>query len=281
MANIFNEKQTETKPVTLNLVNVLNTSQFTVTSWNAQGTSRWNLDFKKAVNFLGTIESDFYCLQEIPNAKGKLPIMERLRLPHSVIPDEDNAHSFNNSIILSKIPIVKSGEIVFPYNPHPYERVLWTDIQIADHTIRIYNCHFKIHRAGIAERLHQLEIVLQHAKNAPSRAIICGDMNTTIPASGWRRRVVEWFHEEPDTSMIVQGKYIGEDERYLFLSKAAAAGFKEADTSLSATWRIYNTPWELFNLKLDWLLYRNLEIQDFKLGPYFSDHRPLIATCRI
>lgn len=99
-------------------------AEFTVISWNAQGASQWNLDFGKAAGYLNTFRTDFFCLQEMPGAREKLQTVKSLTLFYPVIPNQDDSGGLNNNVVLSRVPIVDSGEIVFPFqNPHSYEKL--------------------------------------------------------------------------------------------------------------------------------------------------------------
>ena len=81
--------------------------------------------------------------------------------------------------------------------------------------------------------------------------------------------------------MLIDGNFITGDERELFNKKVRSAGFQEALDLYQPTWSPWKTTkWEMFKLKLDWFLVKNLEVQKAELGPYISDHRPIKVVCQ-
>ncbi|MFA6306586.1 MAG: endonuclease/exonuclease/phosphatase family protein [Patescibacteria group bacterium] len=252
---------------------------FSVLNWNIHGTRHYTkTDFNKVTPILGKADADIFCFQEAQELRGKLNNFNRLRALDRVFPKNVN----DNNIILSKFPIISSGEIAFPqFADRPLEEALWADIQIENKIIRIYNCHFGILGAGPKQRADQLKLILADSRRHDGPVIICGDFNTTIPPAGAKRKIVQWFHKEANESLFLNGKYFYGDERYVFLDIAARAGFHEATDILKSTWCIPPFGWELFNLKLDWFLVRGVEATKVSLGDYISDHRAILAECVI
>lgn len=260
--------------------------KFSVLSWNVHGIRFYaKTDFEKILPILHSCTADVVCLQEMPEAKSKLAFMEKLHQCKFVIPTYNNNPSFhgnhNHNVILSRFPIKKSGEITFPeiINKQKLESAIWADVSINKICLRIYNCHFGIIGLGFAERIRQLEVILNHALKFNGPKIICGDMNTTIPKHGLSRKIVQWFYKIPAGSMSCNGDYFEEDERYAFAKKAQEHGFNEATDITKPTWSLPYINYELFNLKLDWFLTKGVQVKNIGLGPYISDHRSIFAEC--
>lgn len=187
-------------------------------------------------------------------------------------------------MLLSKYPFLRADEIIFPPENHnvPLENCIRSDIRINDQILRIYNCHLGIYKVGITTRLKQLEHILSDARGHYGPTIICGDMNVTVPKTGWNRRIITLWHQEPKQEMSVNGKFIDYDERELFNETINRYGFKEALDLYTPTWSPFKSKhWELFNLKLDWFIFKNLGTTDIRLGDYTSDHRAIFAECLI
>jgi endonuclease/exonuclease/phosphatase family metal-dependent hydrolase len=249
-------------------------TQFSVLSWNIQG--EWNLTghtpHRKIRPHLLNSTADIIALQECKNAKKLFKDPEVLQNYHSFIP------ASNHSIILSKYPILRAAEVMFPRwnRKGNLESCSRADIQIGHAAVRIYNCHFQIVRAGPALRLKQLEYLLADAQNHRGPIILCGDLNTTIPQNGWNRRIIKNWHMQPKRDMVVDGKFMEHDERELINRAAANYGFREvADLSIP-TWSAFKTKrWEVFKLKLDWFMVKGLNVAGYKLGQYVSDHKAI------
>ncbi|MFA6365149.1 MAG: endonuclease/exonuclease/phosphatase family protein [Candidatus Paceibacterota bacterium] len=248
---------------------------FSILDWNIQGTKYYtSTNLKKIIPYLEKSKADIFCLQEAQELREKIQIFSKLREFNRVF--SKDVH--NRNIILSKFPIISSGELIFPqFKRTPLERALWADIEIEGKIIRIYNCHFEIVGVGPKERINQLKFVLEHSKQYREPVIICGDMNTTIPSFGIKRKIVQWFHKESNESLLLDGKHFYSDERYVFFDVAKQEGFCEAIDILKTTWCIPPFGWEIFKLKLDWFLVRGIKMPNIHLGNYISDHRSVFA----
>ncbi|MBI2409431.1 endonuclease/exonuclease/phosphatase family protein [Candidatus Kaiserbacteria bacterium] len=251
--------------------------KFSVFSWNTQGASQIEKNFNRIAPIIDRESGDIFCLQECKAARGKITQLRNCKDYERII----SSNPRNHNIILSRLPVLHHEELPFPKSGgEALEPVLYADIGVRTGIVRIYNCHFGITGIGIRGRLAQLRHVAHHAENFPGPVIICGDMNTTVPAAGWKRRLVEWFHEEPDEEMHVGGRYIDSDERYIFAEEANRLGFTEAFPLLKATWSVFYTSWQFLHLKLDWFLTKNLHVINARFGNYLTDHRPMTARCQ-
>lgn len=252
---------------------------FSVLNWNIQGIKYYtSANFNKIAPLLERSQADVLCLQEAQEMKKDILRFSRSNTLKSVLPENVDY----GSIILSKFPIIDNGELILPRltNKH-LGNALWADIEAGDKIVRFYNCHFDIVGVGPKQRADQLKFVLSDSKRHIGPVIICGDFNTTIPPAGIKRKIVQWFHKEQDKSLILDGKYFHNDERYIFVRIAEQEGFREATDISKSTWCIPPFGWELFNLKLDWFPVRDLELQRVSLGDYISDHRAILAECLI
>lgn len=251
---------------------------FSILSWNIHGTRHYTkTNFKKVAPSLEKAGADIFCFQEAQELREKLDDFNGLRALNRVFSKDADC----NNIILSRFPVVSGGEIAFPrFTNISMEKALWTDIAAEDKIIRIYNCHFGILGAGPKQRADQLKFILADSRQHAGPVIICGDFNNTIPPAGVKRKIVQWFHKEANESLMVDGKYFYDDERYILLNIAEKEGFREATDILKSTWCLA-FGWELFNLKLDWLLVRGVITLKVSLGDYISDHRAILAECVI
>lgn len=262
-----------------------------VLSWNVQG--KVNLTghtlFKKIKPYIIGLSSDIVALQEMCNAEKMLGKLDTLNGYNIFIPKfnkrrHGGKQGFNHNILLSKYPILRAEEIIFPsWNLKvPLENGIRADIQVGGQVLRIYNCHFAIFKVGIDTRLKQLAYILEDARSYKGPTIICGDMNVAIPKKGLRRKIVTGWHQEPRREMSVNGKFIDYDEREIFNKTISKHGFKEVLDLYTPTWSpLKSKRLELFKLKLDWFMVKNLEVTDIKLGDYVSDHRSVEVRCRL
>jgi len=262
---------------------------FSVLTWNVQGVKNYTqTDFEDVAPLIDKTSADILCLQEMPHAKSKINMLKNIYSYDICIPKvnsnyvhadlQSKKHNYN--IILSKFPIIRTGEIEFPkMKKIILENILWADINIRGSIVRVYNCHLAIIGVGIAERVRQLRQVLNHAKKCKTPTIMCGDMNTATPETGMRRKVIKWLHDVPDDSMVIDGKIYDKDERFLFSSLAKHHGFRDALRINVSTWALPHTSFQMFNLKLDWFLIREIHSLKVRYGKYVSDHKPILVTC--
>lgn len=247
-----------------------------ILSWNVQGELNiTGYTFpKKRKAYLASHLYDILALQEIPEKE--LSYLTGLRGYHIAACD-DNA-------ILSAHPIINSKNLPFPnFNKNvDLGNFLRADIRIGRQILRLYNCHFAIFRVGMATRQKQLEHIIADCKNHAGPVIICGDLNVTVPKIGLNRSIITAWHQEPKQEMLLGGKFIEGDEREAFSQLANTHGFKEVLDLYTPTWSPFKSEvWELFKLKLDWFLTKNLIVSKAALGEYVSDHRPIIIECQI
>lgn len=248
---------------------------FSLLSWNIQGTSYFTwTNFSKIAPRLESTTADIFCLQESEKLRVHIDSLPRLKNLHRVLPRD--AH--NRNMILSAYPIRESGEIVYtPRHKHLLENTLWACVEIDGTLVKIYNCHLGILRFGPRDRVEQLRLITEDARQHNGPVIICGDMNTASPAPGLRRRIIQAFNRQPTSSFYVDGRFVDKDERHTFLDVARQDRFDEMIDLDRATWGISSLNWDLFNLKLDWLLVRELQKPHITLGDYISDHRSVHA----
>lgn len=268
-------------------------NKFSVLSWNLMGRSGtawwipslWPIPFTKIVRYIEEHEADVVCLQEFPleDSDSKLELLRKIGYEVHVGPSFHTPRS-SAVLTLTKHRTSALGEQIYTLPPgmggplvDEDSRVLWFDCTIGEKTVRIYACHFAIRGLGIRERLWVLDQVLEHAKGTTLPTVICGDMNTVVPKSGWRRKVAYYGHKILDESQVVDGKMYNGAEAELFNKRAEAAGFRETFPIDTPTWALPYTSIEYTSLKLDWVLTKGLEVRSKTMGPYITDHRPVFV----
>jgi len=263
---------------------------FSVACWNIMGRSPQESTYGKIVKELSMIGADIVCIQEAFPSTERLDELIRIR-NYSAVKSNDffnKGEDFDANVILSIYPIKNYGNIIFPelFNPVNHKRehdheCLWADIVINKHLIRVYNTHLAIKGIGIKERLESLRLILKHASSIKYPVIICGDMNTTVPHSGLWRICTQILHREQKISLVVDGRYYPQDEKYAFNDAVKSSGFADLLDINKATWSLPHTSIELAKLKLDWFFVKALEKISVEQRAYASsDHRPAYIKLR-
>lgn len=248
---------------------------FSILNWNIEGSKYYTrTSLKKISPNLEKSTADIFCLQEAQEIREKISTFGNIEKLNRVFQENIN----DRNVILSRFPVKSSGELAFPESiSGSLERAVWADIEIEDKTVRIYNCHLEIVGVGPKQRAEQLKHVLSDAKKHIGPVIVCGDMNTTVPAAGFRRKFIQWFHKVASEDIILNEEYIHKDERHSFIKIAEQEGFIEATDISKATWCVMPLRWEIFKLKLDWFFVRDIEKPKISMGKYISDHRSIFA----
>ncbi len=262
-----------------------------ITSWNVQRKLNFTgrISIKKLKSHLQTFDTDIIVLQEMCDAEENLKTIPGFELYNKYIPPtnktlDDRSLGYNFNVVISKYPILNTAEIVFPSwnNDVVLQNCTRVEIELEDKILRLYSCQFRITKIGIKTRLRQLEYILLDAKNHNGPIIICGDMNTTIPKAGWKRWIISHWHKEPKREMFWNGEFIDYDERKLFNDTVNKHNFKESLKLDTATWAPFRSKlWEMFKLKLDWFIVKNIKITKTTLNDYVSDHKSIRVECEI
>lgn len=224
------------------------------------------------LDFIREEDPDIVCLQEfyISDPERLGTILGQYPYRHRHLYRLGSGGYFGN-LTVSKYPILNSGKISFRGSAN---LSLWTDIRIGRKTVRVYNNHLesfnisftslikkigngpdelseelvelhgKMNRSNL-KRVEQVDIVLEHIRNSPCPAIICGDFNDTPMSYTFRR-----------------------------MRRGRLDTFQEAGNGFAAT---YSTFWPL--LRIDYVLVP----EDFGVLSHrtpripWSDHYPVSA----
>ena len=127
------------------------------------------------------------------------------------------------------------------------------------------------------DRKEMISEIAEETSKHKHPVIICGDMNTVIPDKKSLRKLVRLIHRIPDPRPEICGEFAGKNEKYYFLDTIQKFGFKELGDLDKNTWRFFITKKEMFNLKLDWMLYKNCRSSSSRLGNWIGDHRSIIG----
>ncbi len=246
---------------------------FTLASWNIATTPHWSsVGMSHVEPHIGFERQDILCLQEFATTDA---------LDESITPYlYTQAAQPSHNAILTRYRVLETLDLPVPVkDPRVcFEPVQMARLEVQGRELMVYNCHLPIIHAGFAHRLPMLRGVLEHASQHSLPSVICGDLNSTLPAAGWRRLLVRLVHRVPAAALRVdESLYVG-DERELVNDELEAAGFAEAFALPQATWAFPRSRFEPLSLKLDWVSVRGLTIIDACFDDYVTDHRRLFVT---
>lgn len=260
-------------------------------SWNTQG--KVNVTgftrYKKIIPHITESAADIIALQEVHNAEQRLANDRALREYHIFIPrrnkrSNNRTTGYNSNVILSRYPLLDAREVVFPreHERAQVENCSRADIQVENQIVRMYSVHFPIYRTGAATRLRLLEFLIEDASLHSGPVIICGDLNTASPKAGLKRVIIHAWHRPQRQDLYIKGAKIHTDERDLFAQSIRTHGFTETLDIDTPTWSPFKSRHlELFGLKLDWFIIKNMHVERYTLGTYVSDHKSVQVQCRL
>ena len=140
----------------------------------------------------------------------------------------------------SKRPIVAKGHITFTENPN--NQCIWSDIALADDTIRVYNAHLASYhfgdadykflaaldtdthtdtlktgglrilkrlRRGIRQRADEVKQIADHMRQSPHPVLYCGDMNDVPMSYGYAMLREQMSDAFVESGRGLGGTYIG------------------------------------------------------------------------
>lgn len=248
--------------------------EITIFNWNIQGTKYYTkTSLGKILPNLENVDADIFCIQEGQELNKKINELKYFKEFNS---DISYKNENGAQLTISKYSIVNSVKLNLPaFKKDLKIQSLRTDINLGEKILRIYNCHLEIFKAGPLDRLEQLKYVLEDSKKHNGPIVICGDLNSVIPKKGLGRLIAKSFHKQGRGNFSDDVKFKDKAEKYLMLDLFNDYGFKNILDINKATWGLYPLKWELFNLKLDWFLVKDINVIDFSLGKYISDHRSI------
>lgn len=265
--------------------------KLSIVNWNVQRKNPiTGYTFLKTIKLhLSTISPDIIILQEMCDARKILKKIPFQKTYHVFIPKlnqkkYNRVAGYNFNVILSKYPIIETREIVFPKFNHRaiLQNCTRVKIKLNGKHLLIYNCQLTIIKAGMATRLKQLEYLLSDAHHHKGPILICGDMNSVIPKSGWNREMIALWDRQPRKEMFVDGKLISYEEKELFSKTIKKYGFRDALKLSTPTWSpLKSKIWEMFKLKLDWFIVKDLKVTSIELDDYITDHKSIEAEVRL
>jgi len=240
---------------------------------------------KAIIKLINEEKPDICCLQEITGRNFVEKVKKETKYNYilsegtkTVIPKV-----YFHTAILTKFEILEVGEFNWKKKSRKWiepfaGKALWSLLRSKGISILIYNCYFSIVDQGMAERGKMLVEIIKHANSFNKPAVICGDMNTTIPDSKHRRILVQLWNRFPTPSYETLGEFADKNEKYFFYETAKKHGFEEAGDMNRNTWRMLLTRREAFKVKLDWMLYRGLKKSSSSIGDWIGDHRAIIGN---
>ena len=197
-----------------------NVRLFNKYNWLSQDSISYNI-----IQFLEEQNSDILCIQEFYSDKDNKnlftdnKIQKFSKSKYSYIEySQKNGQTYNYGIATySKLPIINKGVVKYE---NDYNLCIYTDLQIKQDTIRVYNCHFQSVHLGYDDysfidsvstnnkprnlsrgtfriltkfskaykkRARQSHILLEHIRTSPYKIIVCGDFNDTPVSYTYRK----------------------------------------------------------------------------------------------
>lgn len=239
---------------------------------------------KKLIKFINEQQADIYCLQEIRGQRVAKKISQKTSYPFLLSESTTAMYRYKmHNLFLTKLKILKSGHLLFlkPRKVRGSSSAglsFWATLKKDSKKFRIYNCHLSVAGVHPQERLKLLQKIIKHSQKFNGPVIICGDMNTVLPDKPRNIRIVKWFTKTPLTKdELIQFKRERKNEAHDFYALAKKLGFAEAAELHKNTWVLPFTRWELFGLKLDWMLYKGLVKHNHTVGKPIGDHKAIIG----
>lgn len=227
----------------------LSTNTFSFLSYNVRLFDLYNWSDNQATkskvfNFLKVESPDIMCLQEFYyDETNKFPTLDTLLKFRNVnyVHDEYTSHVHDvyhfGIATFSKFPIINEGKILFR---NTNNICIYTDIIIADDTIRIYNNHLQsVHfqpknynfmdsitqsynntkligivdilkriESAFIKRAFQVEYISEHIENSPYPVIVCGDFNDSPFSYCYRRMRKELADAFIESGMGIGNTYV-------------------------------------------------------------------------
>lgn len=226
--------------------------------------------------------ADIYCFQEITTQQIADELKKHSGLNYLISRRFKVFFSYFHNVIFTNLSVLDWGEIEYRKPKKNimvpiYGKVLWAELIFNGQKVRVYNCHLMVVGQGMLERKTILLDIIRHSSKFDGPVIICGDMNTSVPGIKYQRKLAQFWlrFSIPDEKEI--GDYTNKNEKYLFYDTAVSRGFREITDLAKNTWRMPLINKELFNLKLDWMLYKGFTKKAYRLGEYIGDHRAIIG----
>ena len=225
-----------------------------------------------------------YCLQEIRGQRVAKKISQKTNYPFLLSESTTAMYRYKmHNLILTKLKILKSGHLLF-VKPRKIRGSnsaglsFWATLKKDSKEFRIYNCHLSVAGIHPRERIKLLEKIITHSQKFTGPVIICGDMNTVLPAKPRNIKLIKWLLKIPLTKEeFVRLRREQKNEAQEFYRSAKKFGFEETAEMYKNTWVLPFTKWELFGLKLDWMLYKGLVKNNHSVGKPIGDHKSVIG----
>jgi endonuclease/exonuclease/phosphatase family metal-dependent hydrolase len=206
-----------------NSIKVLTLNAFQFNGYLNRGDNNFGQTFE---GFIDDNKPDIICLQEFSKTY-KIPLIVK-NYPYYYVNYKTRYTKYSPLTIFSKYPIIEKGSLDFP---NSVNNSIYVDIALPKDTLRVYNIHLQslkvrpgsikrerpynlLNRLGSSYKmqLQQAELVKEHYKNAPYKAILCGDFNNTQHSG-----IIKLFSDEMKDSFIEKGNGFGSTYYFKFL----------------------------------------------------------------
>lgn len=221
--------------------------------------------------FLRRTDADIICLQEVHTTDAATlrqqlsTAMEGYGSEYYIYVDDHGAYG---NVTLSRYPVRAKGKFDFE---HSSNLAIYTDIDMGDRTVRVYNCHFESYNISIPG-------LIKAFAHSDDEAV--GRAEQKIRSSITRRpqqvgRVMEDIRESPVLSFVT-GDFNDTPVSYTYtqLKRGHSDSFVEAGRGMGGT---YSVLWPF--IRIDYVLYpEGFKAISHKVGKVkYSDHYPIIT----
>ncbi len=237
-----NEPVTDTGAKAVKLLSY-NVRLFDLYNWSGNKTSRDSM-----FAFFEREQADILCLQEYFHRDSGKPFPTGRALVkdlgyvhfHELFTKRTSRGQQFGIATFSKLPILAHGHV--DLGVHTNNQCIWTDIRLADDTVRVYNAHLasyhfggaehrfleqldtdtdsdtlkqgglrilKLLRRGMRQRAGEVDRIAAHIRESPHPVVYCGDMNDVPMSYGYGLLQDELIDAFVESGRGLGGTYIG------------------------------------------------------------------------
>lgn len=234
-------------------------------------TNQHKLNVRNFINELNVNQKlDIFCVQEVTSSKAQQAVGKfNFKYEHKI--------PYRGTAILSRFPIVKSGEVSFGTRANS---CVWADIKIREKIVRVYNVHLKSNRLSTeAEKLLKKGDIQEKETWSNIKGIFGKFRYTSKIRVEQARKVRDHIVQSP-YPVILCGDFNETPQSYVYamLSEGLCDSFGEKGFGLGSTYS-----GSIPALRIDFILTDpRLRVLDCEiLKEEYSDHYPVVTKIEI